>query len=174
MIELIRLGCADNDTERVRKIYFSAFPAEERRPWDLILNPAEPGCPALYGIYDDGDFKGFVTLWDLGRMIYVEHFAVDSNCRGGGIGGATLSRLKELAGVRPIVIEVEHENVSDEARRRVGFYRRHGFALSDYPYIQPPYDMSLPPVPMSLMSTGDVDYADVAAVLHRNVYKVSE
>lgn len=160
------------DLAAARALYLSSFPVEERRQWALIENPPHPGCPSLNGIYADGALKGLVTLWDIGTAIYIEHFAIHPLSRGHGLGSKALRHIALTACGKPVVLEVEPENSSDEARRRIAFYRRNGFALSDYPYVQPPYDPSLAPVPMSLMSNGDVDFRHIARELHRRVYNV--
>ena len=45
----IRLStpAADTDLAALESLYLDAFPPEERRPWDAIVNPAEKGCPPV-------------------------------------------------------------------------------------------------------------------------------
>lgn len=163
------------DLDRAMEIYMTSFPEEERRPWDLVVSPVTVGEPELFGIYVGDTMSGMITLWTLGDMVYVEHFAVDPTVRGGGIGSRVLDCVKSLAAGRSVVLEVEHEHSSPEAERRVAFYRRHGFELLKYHYVQPPYLPSLPEVEMSLMSTDPAtDPAVLAAALHRSVYKVGQ
>ena len=68
-------------------LYNEAFPPEERRPWDTIVNPVSAAGPHLYIAADaDGRNYGFVTIWTFPKFIYVEHLAVDAAARGAGIG----------------------------------------------------------------------------------------
>ena len=61
----IRLStpAADTDLAALESLYLDAFPPEERRPWDAIVNPAEKGCPQLQAIYAGECLAGLVTTW---------------------------------------------------------------------------------------------------------------
>lgn len=155
------------------RLYTDAFPPEERRPWSDILNPASAMGPYAEAIIVDGAFAGFVTTWDLGRWIYVEHLAVDPSRRGGGTGSGLLRLLRDRS-AKPIVLEVEPPAADNPmAERRIGFYARNGFSVLDYDYIQPPYSPELSSLPLLLMSTDPADdAAGIALALHKEVYKV--
>lgn len=90
--------------------------------------------------------------------------------RGSGIG-AEILRLLAAEGP-PLLLEVEHpKGPGSIEQRRIEFYRRNGFRLLDYDYVQPPYAPGLPSVPLLLMSTDPaLDPALAARTLHREVY----
>lgn len=123
-----------------------------------------------------GEFCGFITWWDFGGFVYGEHFAMLPECRGAGIGGEVIDRFVADAG-KPVVLEVELPT-NDMARRRIGFYERHGFTLCDAEYAQPPYDAGGECVPMRLMSHGmplDAEtFERVRDTLYAEVYGVAE
>ena len=123
-----------------------------------------------------GEFCGFITWWDFGDFVYGEHFAMLPECRGAGIGGEVIDRVVADAG-KPVVLEVELPT-NDTARRRIGFYERHGFTLCDAEYVQPPYDAGGEGVPMRLMSHGmplDAEtFERVRDTLYAEVYGVAE
>lgn len=123
-----------------------------------------------------GEFCGFITWWDFGDFVYGEHFAMLPECRGAGIGGEVIDRFVADAG-KPVVLEVELPT-NDTARRRIGFYERHGFTLCDAEYVQPPYDAGGEGVPMRLMSHGmplDAEtFERVRDTLYAEVYGVAE
>ena len=78
------------------EIYFNSFPEEERRPLDDILCRAAAGDKGLNLMLihaSDGNVSGMLTYWDLGDVIYIEHFAIDSSCRGDGLGGCVLDEF---------------------------------------------------------------------------------
>ena len=52
---------------------------------------------------------------------------------------------------RPMVLEVEVPE-DDLARRRIGFYERHGLVYNDYPYLQPPLRKGNELLPLRLMT----------------------
>lgn len=164
---------APDELPLLREIYMESFPPEERRPWEKIVSPDAPDSPRLRVIRDesDGTAAGLVTTWEFPDFIYIEHLAVDSRMRGRGTGALA---LKALAGCgKPLVLEVEPESEADPMTgRRIAFYRRNGFDMLDYPYIQPPYSPGLPWVPLRLMTTapGSVSAAEISDLLHRSVY----
>lgn len=98
-------------------------------------------------------FCGFITWWDFGSFVYGEHLAILPECRCGGVGGRVIDALTAVAQGRMTVIEVELPT-GDLERRRIGFYRRHGFEVADFPYIQPPYEAGYAGVPMHIMTHG--------------------
>lgn len=165
------------NSDKVKSLYFSSFPEEERRQWDDLLKrvnaPDEP--LNLFIVNVKGRFAGFITWWRLdGGLRYVEHFAIDPSLRGAGTGARA---IKEFVASESsaVILEVEPEDMDEMARRRIGFYRRCGF--TDHPefsYEQPPYSPGLPAVKLTLMTSGDVtpDLENAARQLHGKVYGV--
>ena len=159
------------DLAAIEQVYRTSFPPEEQRPWEKIVAPDVPGRPLLQGIYADGVIAGLVTTWVFPGFTYVEHLAVSPAIRGGGTGAAVLEILKKTTGESPLLLEVEPESDSDPMpARRIGFYRRNGFEIIDYPYMQPPYAAGLPWLELRLMSTGPLDPSQASRILHHEVY----
>lgn len=158
------------DLEGIRRLYLDAFPPAERRPWESIS--AGGSTPLLMAIKSDDDaLLGLLSFWDFVDFVYIEHLAVDPAQRGAGVGAAALKLLRESCG-RPLLLEVEPPaDDNPTAARRIAFYRRNGFDVLPYPYIQPPYAPGLPPVPLLLMATDTaIDPAAATALLHNHVY----
>lgn len=164
----IDIPCAD-ELSALEKIYLDAFPPEERRPWESIVSGDKR--LKLRAIHSDGELAGMISYWDFGGFVYVEHFAIDPDRRSGGIGSAVISILKERVG-RPVVLEVEHPSDDNPmAAHRIAFYRRNGFEILPYEYVQPPYAPGLPEVPLLLMCTDtEADADTMAKTLHSEVY----
>lgn len=173
-ITLQRLGSNDIIPEAVKSTYLGSFPEEERRDWEDIAARVSAGDPifSLYLIRNNGDPVGFVTTWRLPDALYVEHLAVYPDKRSGGIGSAVLAEIADIAAGKPVVLEVELPETSDEARRRIEFYTRNGFmAMDQYPYFQPPYRPGGPTVPLMLMVTSPLPDPDrFVIMLHTLVY----
>ena len=156
----------------LERIYTDSFPECERRLWAEVVNPVDPAGPGLLGVFRNDELVGLVTLWHFDGFDYMEHFAIDPDRRSGGIGSSVLKELSKLSD-RPLVIEVEPPESSDEATRRIGFYTRNGFEIVSTTYIQPPYRPGLPEVPLYIMSTQSDRVGNVPAIestLHRHVY----
>ncbi len=77
----------------------------------------------------------FIAEWDLEIALFVEHFAISKIDRGLGIGSGMMNTyLRQIE--KPVIIEVEEDH-SDLGKRRIAFYQRLGFFLSEFGYDQP-------------------------------------
>lgn len=174
MIEIKRLISSESPYYPfVEQLLTLSFPPEEYRPlaeWKCYTD----GKRIFHNqvILDDRQPVGLVTHWSFEHFCYIEHLAISPAARNGGYGGRILQLLqKELQ--QPIVLEVE-EPVEELARRRIGFYQRHGFQLWTKPYLQPPYRPGDALLPMQLMAWGGLQeeeaYNEVKQTLYHEVY----
>lgn len=175
MITLHRITDPGSEAYRfVEELLSAAFPREEYRElaeWRDLTASQEIFHNNL--ICDDGAPVGLISYWDFGRFHYVEHFATSPQLRNRGYGKLVLELLPGVLQT-PIVLEVEAPE-SDMARRRVGFYRRHGFALWGAEYRQPPYRRGDDWLPMCLMVRGDLkesEFSGVRDTIYREVYGI--
>ena len=113
-----------------------AFPIEEIRSFDSGLRQLKNLDYRILGSKNcENKIKGFIAEWDFGVVNFVEHFAIDKENRGNGIGSRMM--LDYLCQIKkPVIIEVEDDE-SDIGKRRIDFYRRLGFDLSEFGYDQP-------------------------------------
>lgn len=157
----------------IKPLYMSSFPEEERRLWPQLTALLQGENPPirLVLIRSRNRFAGFMTLWNIGEAIYIEHFAIEPALRGRGVGGRALREVVADVG-KPIVLEAEPAATSRQAKQRIAFYQRNGFiAFADYPYIQPAYATGLPDVELTLMATSaDLDLPRITSALHQRVY----
>lgn len=159
------------DLGLLEELYQESFPAEERRPWNLIVNPAKKDSPKLFAILADGHIAGMLTLWTFYRFAYIEHLAVNPDLRGKGIGSEAMRLLIEKVGMKPIVVEIEPPTeIHPDTLRRRDFYTNLGFKTIATDYVQPPYAPSLPSVPMHLLATAILPPVSTTATLHSEVY----
>lgn len=177
-ITLARIGTRDPDFEPCMRLMNKSFVDDELRDRDDLMAIVESN--PIFGfnvIRDSGQRVGLITTWNFGKFIYVEHFAIEPEFRGGGVGNRALAKLSSSASL-PIVLEVEPPSQSDEARRRVAFYGRMGFSCWQTEYRQPAYAKGKKSIPMILMTKDLEETADaskiVTAILYRHVYKVKQ
>ena len=174
--EFIPLTSASRHVEKACRLYETAFPECERRPTDawLALMTSEPTFHAM-AVGTETIFAGFLTYWEMSGFLYVEHFAIVPEARGGGIGEYMMRQF--LQSFPHVVLEAEPPT-DEMTRRRIGFYRRCGFEISKRSYLQPPYRRGEQPVPLVLMSTDpawlEVRFEDVCRVIAQKVYGVGE
>ena len=125
------------EREAIAALYVRAFPANERRPLEPLME-SHGGHAAMLAAREDGAFCGFVSLllWqDIAHIIY---FAVEEEKRGKGLGGRILEEIQALyPGCRVIVdIEEPEEGAPNNPQRiqRRDFYLRNGYNPSDIHY----------------------------------------
>lgn len=164
----------------VEALLHSAFPPKERRDADRQRANTDAGGRFRCNLLTDdegGEARpvGLLTCWHFDTFVYIEHFAIDPNLRGGGYGSRALETLKALLPSTPILLEVE-EPTDETACRRIAFYRRQGFTLHEVDYLQPPYREGDGWLPLKLMSAGGLDvegcFDDIRRRLYTHVYGV--
>ena len=124
----------------VKQLYLEAFPANERFPYAALLLASQLKGHALRAIYDGEDFVGLVYYCYDASYFYLLFFAIAPSAQSQGYGGRVMADLKGFAGQRTFVLMAEGlDETADNAhqrKRRIAFYDRHGFAVSDYDYIE--------------------------------------
>lgn len=118
----------------VRKLYFSSFPKEERLPyWFLLLRKAE-----FLAYLDQEKLVGFSYTVKGQSCDFLLFLAVAESHQSQGYGTAILQKVKEKAGKKPLIVTIEPPfEVSENAEqrlRRLAFYEKNGFKLTDHFY----------------------------------------
>ena len=169
MIQISQVYANDsNSLKFIERIYTESFPLDERRDFSEVIRLLEENDNFFIVLLsDENKAVGFISS-------YVEHFAVDSSCRGSGYGATAMTELLKRIN-NPAVLEVEKplDNIS---QRRIRFYERLGFVLCTRSYTQPPYSPEKQPLELYLMSFGKIDlnqvFDTVASRIHQKVYGV--
>lgn len=163
----IRLDEAENLYREMEKCFIK----DELRDYADYVDVMSNSAYQLSHIVYQGQRVGFVGLWKLNGFTFVEHFAIYEQYRSHGFGGNAIDELQRQFG--RLVLEVE-QPLEENQVRRINFYRRHGFVLNEFPYIQPSYRKDGSSLPLLLMSCPDAikDSAAVIIELYQKVYKV--
>lgn len=176
MIKISQVHADDAPTlSFIEQIYTASFPQDERRDFDEVVRLLRGNDDFEIVLVSDGETPvGFIAYWPWNDFTYMEHFAIDSRCRGGGYGATAMTALLKQTG-KPAVLEVE-KPLDSLSRRRIHFYERLGFVLSTHPYVQPSYSPGRNPLELHLMSHGDIDldsvFDSVVSRIHSRVYGV--
>ncbi len=166
----------NNDFDKVFEVMVESFPMEEYRTYEEQKNLLKNPKYRIYIIKDEKEdnVKAFIGLWQFDQFAFIEHFAVNSKYRNQGLGSFILKELFQALSCR-ICLEVELPN-TDFAKRRIEFYKRNGFFLNDYPYIQPSISEGRKPVPLAVMTTqsgiSKALFEEIKKVLYQEVYHV--
>ena len=141
----------------LRRLYESAFPREERIPWDDLLRLVEK-MPLEFAEYREGaELLGITIVYPRTRLSWFWYFAVPEDKRGRGVGQRILSALLARYEGRSAVLDMEdpaQPGASNAAqrRRRRDFYLRNGFRETGV-------GKTFGPVAMTMMLKGEDTFA---------------
>lgn len=157
-----------------QELFEEAFPEQERPSFSSLRYRDTEQFHFL--IAENGDEPvGILTYWTFDDLIYVEHFAIDQELRGQGLGKAVfLNFLSQQT--EQVVLEVELPN-TEEADHRIEFYASMGFFQNPQEYLQPSYHNDDRSVPMILMSKYELDndeFCEIRDLLYSKVYGVNK
>ncbi len=114
-------------------LYINAFPLIERRD-EYNHNIALTFKNYHFDfIIENNLLIGIMLYWEDKDFIFLEHFAIIPNLRNKGYGEKALSLLKEKN--KKIILEVE-EPTCNLTTRRVNFYKKNGFNLTNHYHLQ--------------------------------------
>lgn len=115
---------------KLYRLYLSAFPAAERKPFSMIVRMYRKGKTDIWCVEKGGKFSGLAITINGPDLILLDYFAVAEGCRGQGIGAAALESLMRLYGGKGFFLEIEStlENAPNlpQRQRRKAFYLRCG------------------------------------------------
>ena len=115
-----------------------------------------------------------MAVWEFDDFLFLEHFALDGAIRNKGIGGQMLLELTKKYH-KMICLEVEPPN-DEISLRRINFYKRNGFVLNMYPYMQPSMSKGKKSIPLMIMThKREIDtheFENIRNVLYKNVYGI--
>lgn len=132
----IRAAKVKLNSKSVKRIYYEAFPKNERMPFPMMVAMSKLWNTDFFGFYDGDDLCGFVYLALNRKLVFVMFLAVDERLRSKGYGSAILEEIQKRYPNRKIIISIEpcDEKALDLAlrKRRKEFYRRNGYRETGY------------------------------------------
>ena len=164
------------DFDKVYSIMEESFPIDERRTYEEQKALLDNELYNIYVLYDNenDNIKAFIAIWSFDDFAFVEHFAVSSLYRNGGIGALILQEVKKLLSCM-ICLEVELPE-EEMAKRRIGFYERNGLYYNEYEYMQPAISKDRNEIPLRIMTTGgkvtEDRFNEMKDILYQYVYGV--
>lgn len=109
------------------RLYMSAFPAAERKPFAMIVKMYRKGVSDIWCISRNGEFAGLAITINSPELILIDYLAVRSRCRGQGIGSAALKALRRTYAGKGVFLEIE--STYDDAPNKAERERRKRFYL---------------------------------------------
>lgn len=120
-----------SDLPALKKLYKSAFPKAERKPFSTMQKLQEKGKMEILSIEKSGEFAGLMITVLMSDIVLLDYFAIDETARGKGIGSKALDLFSERYACKRCVLEIESvdENAKNNEQRirRKAFYKKNGF-----------------------------------------------
>ena len=131
------IGDTPEELEKTRKLYYSAFPKNERRSFpELVENRF--GGTEIFCFYDDEIFVGMACLLNSHNISHIIYLAVDEELRGHGYGSRALELLHNSKPGKKIIVDIEiPDELADNAKQRrvrKKFYLRAGYEETTIKY----------------------------------------
>ena len=160
---------------QVYRLLERSFPPEERRSFEgqrALFQREEYKLLSLRSPH--GKLLGLMAVWEFESFVFLEHFAIDPDCRNLGLGSKMLLALKKVSAPKAICLEAELPK-EELSRRRLEFYKRNGFLPREQAYIQPSLGPGRAPIPLQILSTeGEtkLPFVQIRKELYTRVYGV--
>lgn len=130
------------------RLYRKALPSVERRFLPAQKKVLGKKNFFLFAAVSGKKLTGLVAVWRFADFCFLEHLAVQKSLRSKGIGTQIVQMVQKR--FSPLVLESDlPKNAVSKARIR--FYRKAGFHVNRFAYLQPPYH-GTKSVPMVLLS----------------------
>lgn len=121
----------------LKKLYQSAFPSNEKKPFWLILKKQREGSSEVLGLLDEENkLVGEIITIAWQDLLLVDYLAIAKDVRGKGYGAQAMKLLQERYRDRRLLLEIETpdtvcKNLQERIRRK-HFYQSCGMDSMDY------------------------------------------
>ncbi len=126
----LRTVASEAEWSELEMLYRSAFPDNERKPFEMIREKYRQNVTDVWVIEDAEEFSGFAITMNGEDLVLLDYFAICEEKRGQGLGGKSLQALQELYRGKRFFLEVESLKVPadnmEERCRRKQFYLGNG------------------------------------------------
>lgn len=120
----------------IKRIYFEAFPKNERMPFFMMVAMSKLWNTQFLGFYDGDIPCGFIYLAFNRKIVFVMFFAVDKHLRSKGYGSSILQQIKNKYPDKKIIISIEPcDNSAPDIelrKKRKSFYMQNGYKETGY------------------------------------------
>lgn len=159
--------------EDVYDLILKNFPVNEVREYTNQKKLLEDDKFQIFVSKDEkvGKLKGFISVWYVEDYAFIDHFVVSSKYRNGGIGSEILKEIKEVLNSE-IFLEVDLPE-TEIAKRRINFYKRNGYFLTDFKYQLPPLNPCDEPVTFMIMCSDEKITVEKFVSLKNELFKIA-
>lgn len=125
---------SSSNHRQVDKLLKRSIPDVERMSWALFYLMISRGKAKYYSFYEDKELVGLIYYFDTKEYVYVLYLAVNPDIRSKGYGSKILEWINNHT-KKKIVIDIEsvkeNSNNSEQRQKRLNFYLKNGFNLTN-------------------------------------------
>lgn len=108
---------------QVYKLYLSAFPSAERKPFTFIMKMYHKGKMDVWCLEEDSQFLGLAITVNSEKLILIDYLAIVKKQRGNGVGSTALQALRTKYAEKDVFLEIESvydpcKNLSQRLKRK--------------------------------------------------------
>lgn len=170
----------NGEIEKIKTLYYEAFPKDEQKPFELILQKQSEGLVEILSIKNDETFCGLVILVKAENLVLLDYFAIVKEFRGQKIGSKVLRNLQDRFKHQKLIIEIENPNVDcdnkSERVRRKHFYLQNG--LKQMPFLVDLFGVNMEILtnnqPLTFEEYFDVYYKVFGSIVVENIKLVEQ
>ena len=157
-----------DNLKEIEYLYLTAFPKNERKPFDLILEKCNNGSIEIISIQNDNsNFLGFAIMILHDDMVLLDYFAIAPESRGQNVGSTALKMLFERYNNKRFILEIENTEIEsdnlEERKRRKAFYLKNGMSVM-------PFKVNLIGVEMEVLTyNSNVSYEEYYSI-YKNTF----
>lgn len=123
--------------DAINDLYMEAFPENERKPFQLMLDKCEEGTMEMLSIeHENQEFLGLAIFVFHKDMALLDYFAIAKEQRGSGVGTKALKYLQTYYEGKRFLLEIEDAKIecdnTEERIRRRAFYLRNGMQVMPF------------------------------------------
>ena len=134
--DFIEVTPKSKNLRKIKKLYKTAFPKDERAPFWLLTKRAKSDCADFWALYDGEEFIGMAYVVRYEALAYLFYLAIDDGKRGKGYGTKAITELKARYGGGKLFLALEQLDESapnyEQRLKRHAFYESCG--LHDLPH----------------------------------------
>lgn len=130
-IRFIDIKNDKSDIKKIKRLYNTAFPYDERAPFGMLRHGAKKENVDFFSCRDGDEWVGLLYVVNHLDLSYIFYFAVDETKRGRGYGTAILRAALEYYKDRRFFLAIEEVDEKydnyDQRVKRLHFYENAGF-----------------------------------------------
>lgn len=152
-----------NMLNKVKNLYLTAFPKDEQKPFELILQKQKEGSIEILTIVNNETFIGFAITTHYKNLVLLDYFAIEEDFRNQKFGTSAFNLIKNKYSDKKFFLEIENpKNI--ECKNKLERILRRKFYLKNS-MLETPYLINLLGVEVKLLSnTKDLSYKEYLSV----------